>query len=81
MYNSKVIQYLDGHPLRTFAATVIDGRITASAFLRDTGFEHTALYEDYLKSHFLSRNTTFSVDDGTDRPRASDTSLLVSSFL
>ncbi len=60
MYNTTVVQYLDGYPIRTFSATVVGGRITASALLRDTGFENTAMYEDHLRSHFLSRNTTFA---------------------
>ncbi len=63
MYNTTVVQYLNGYPVRSFAATVVDGRIMASAFLRDTGFENTAMYEEYLRSHFLSRNTTFAIAD------------------
>lgn len=63
MYNATVIQYADGHPIREFPATVHDGRIVASALLPDTGLENTPMYEDYLQSHFLSRNTTFAIAD------------------
>lgn len=64
MYNAVVVQCSKGVPIRTFAASVVDGIIVASEFLTDTGLEGTPMYEDYLYSHFLSRGTTFAVAGG-----------------